>query len=261
MFDNQVSRNQWGQTNSRESATFSDMPLQDESALHWFIDDFDYYSGPVTATTTNGYTLSGTGATAALAALDGGAVNLIGATTGFIATYQRSQGNFQLAAGRRAWFSALLALDTLANSEQLLAGMYNVTTTPFTGGQITDGVWFSTATGTGEISINVAQNGTVTTVDTGQQIVAAKQATLKWYYTGGIYPQDPTNGKIVWEVSGAGVSAAARGSVNAPANFPKANLLVTPSVGIKATAATPTLTLDLWLGVEDRISPLATPVF
>lgn len=259
MFDNQVTRNQFGQTNARDTEIFSDLPLQDETKLHVFIEDYDYYSGPVTATTTNGYVLSGTGATAALAALDGSALNLIGATTGFIATYQRGVGSFQLATGFRTWFRALLAIDTLANSEQFLAGLYNITATPFTA--ITDGIWFSSTITTGEISINVAQNGTVTTVDTGQQIVAAAQADLKWYYTAGIYPTDPTGGKIVWEVSGAGVSAKARGSIAAPTSFPKAALLTTPSLGIKATAGTPTLTVDLLMALKERTNILATPAF
>ena len=71
MFDNQITRNQFGQTNARDTETFSDLPVQDESKLHIYIDDFDYYSGPVAVGTTNGYTLTGTGATVALAAFDG----------------------------------------------------------------------------------------------------------------------------------------------------------------------------------------------
>ncbi len=261
MFDNQVTRNQYGQTNARDSELFSDMYVQDFSKVHDFLEDFDYYNGPVTATTTNGYVLSGTGATAALAALDGSAVNFIGATTGFIATWQRGVGSYQLAAGLRTWFEAVLAIDTLSNSGQLLAGLYNITTAPFTAGQLTDGIWFSTATTTGEISINIAQNGTVTTVDTGVALVAAQQATMKWYWTAGVYPTDPTGGRIAWELSGAGVSAKARGVVAAPASFPKAATLVTPSVGVKGTAATPTLTVDLLMALKERVNPLATPAF
>lgn len=262
MLDNRVTRNQSGQTNARDSEFFSDLYVQDYSKLHDYLDDFDYYNGPVTATTTNGYVLSGTGATAAFVGLDGGAINLVAATTGFIATWQRGTGTFQLANGFRTWFRALLAIDTLANSGQILAGLYNITTTPFTAGQITDGIWFSTATGTGEISINAAQNGTVTTVDTGQQLVAAAQADLKWAWTAGVYPTDPAaNGRILWEISGAGVSAPARGSFAAPASFPKAATLVTPSVGIKGTAATPTLTLDLLMAIKERTNINATPAF
>lgn len=262
MLDNRTTRNQFGQTNARDTELFSDLPVQDFSKLHEYFDDFDYYNGPVTAATTNGFVLSGTGATVAFTGADGGAINIIGATTGFIATWQRGTGTFQLANGLRTWFRALLAIDTLSNSEQLLAGLYNITTAPFTAGQITDGIWFSTATTTGEISINAAQNGTVTTVDTGAAIVAASQADLKWAWTAGVYPSDPAaNGRILWEVSGAGVSANLRGSFAAPASFPKASTLVTPSVGIKATAATPTLTLDLLLAIKERTNINATPTF
>lgn len=261
MFDHRVTCLQNGMTNARDSELFSDFPLPDYSKVHDYLDDFDYYTGPVTATTTNGYTLSGTGATAALAGGDGGIVNIIGATTGFIATWQRATGNFQLAQGFRSWFEALLAIDTLANSEQILAGLYNITATPFTAGQITDGIWFSTATGTGEISFNVAQNSVVQTVDTGQQLVAAQQASLKWYWTAGIYGQNPPAGRAVWEISGPGVSAKARGEILVASAFPKAATLLTPSVGIKATAATPTLSLDLLMAVKERINPNATPAF
>src|SRR5947208_15063152 len=132
MFDNQVTRAQFGQTNARDTETFSDLPVQDESKLHIYLEDFDYYSGPVTATTTNGYVLSpaGGGATVALAAFDGAAINLIGATTAFIAALQRSQGSYRIAAGFRTWYETLAQLSTLANSTQLILGLTNVTTTP-----------------------------------------------------------------------------------------------------------------------------------
>lgn len=261
MFSNVVTRFPNGLVNASDTGIFGDMPLPDFSAMHYYEDDFDYYNGPVTATTTNGYTLSGTAGTAALAAFDGGAFNLIGATTGFLATWQRATGNFQLASGLPTWFRWIGQLNTLASSGQMIAGLMNITATPFTAGQITDGVWFSTAITTGEISINVAQNGTVTTVDTGVALVAAATASLSWYYTAGIFPQDPAGGKIVWECTGAGVSAPARGEVNAPANFPKAATLVTPTLGVKGTAGTPTLTTDFLLSVKARVNPLATPAF
>lgn len=259
MFDNRVTRFPYGLTNATDTGILGDMPLPDFSAVHYYEDDFDYYTGPVTATTTNGYTLSGTGGTAALAAFDGGAFNLIGATTGFIATWQRATGNFQLAAGFPTWFRWIGQLSTLASSAQLLAGLAVVGATPFT--SISDGVWFQTDVTTGEIKLNIAQNGTVTTVDTGVTIVAAATAVLSWFYTGGIYPTDPAGGKIVWEVSGAGVSAPARGSVASPASFPKAATLVTPTLGVKGTAGTPTLTTDFLLAVKARVNPNATPTF
>lgn len=265
MFDYSVTRNQYGQTNSRDTETFSDLPVQDESKLHIYIDDLDYYSGPVTAATTNGYTLSGTGATAAIAAVDNGVINIIGATTGFIATLQRSQGNFKIAAGLRTWFECLASLSTLASSAQLILGLTNVTATPFTA--ITDGVWFSSdASGNGVLSINVAVGSVVTTValvsptGAGVNVVAGATSfgTYKWYWDGGNYAAP--NGRIVWEVSGAGVSANSRGEVAAPANFPGTTLLA-PQIGVKATAGTPTLALDLVQVIKDRTNINSTPVF
>jgi hypothetical protein len=262
MFSNVVTRYGNGINNETDQGIFSDLPVLNFSKVHYYCDDFDYYNGPVTATTTNGYTLSGTGGTAAIAALDGGGFNLIGATTGFIATWQRSQGNFQLAAGFPTWFRWSGQMDALTNSEQMIAGLAVVGATPFT--SISDGIWFSTATGTGEISLNIAQNGTVTTVDTGVAIVAATPLTLSWYYTAGVYPQDPQSpspGKIVWEATGGVTGGKARGSVAAPANFPKAATLITPTLGIKATAGTPTLTTNLLMAVKMTTNPNATPLF
>lgn len=260
MFDNQVTRSQFGQTNARDTETFSDLPVQDESKLHIYIDDFDYYSGPVAVGTTNGYTLTGTGATAALAAFDGGAINLIAATTAFIAALQRTQGSFKIEAGFRLWYETLAQLSTLANASQLILGLTNVTTTPFTGGSITDGVWFSSdAAGAGALSINVAVGSVVTTTALGVNVVAAALGTYKWYWDGGVYPSAP-NGRIVWEASGPGVSANARGSIAAPANFPGATLLA-PQWAVKGTAATPTLLLDVTQVAKDRTNINATPVF
>lgn len=260
MFSNVVSRFPNGFNISTDQGILGDMQLPDFSVMHYYEDDFDYYNGPVTAATTNGYTLSGTGGTAAIAALDGGAFNLIGATTGFIATWQRSQGNFQLAAGFPTWFRWIGQIDALTS--QMIAGDAVVGATPFT--SISDGIWFSSAVTTGEISINIAQNGTVTTVDTGVALVAAAQATLSWFYTAGVYPSDPQSpspGKIVWEVKGPGVSANARGEVAAPASFPKAATLITPTLGVKAAAGTPTLTTDFLMSVKARVNPNATPIF
>jgi len=258
MFDNQVTRNQFGQTNARDTETFSDLPVQDESKLHIYIDDFDYYSGPVAAGTTNGYTLTGTGATVALASADGGAINLIAATTAFIAALQRSVASFSLVKGFRSWYEGLLQLSTLANSSQLIAGLTNITTTPFTA--ITDGVWFSSdAVGAGALSINVAVGSVLTTVALGVNVVAAALGTYKWYWDGGVYPTAP-NGRILWEVSGPGVTANARGAVAAPVNFPGATLLA-PQIGVKGTAATPTLLIDLFQVAKDRVNINATPAF
>lgn len=259
MFDNTVTRFPY-QTNARETEIFSDMPVQDYSKLHDYLDDFDYYTGPVAAGTTNGYTLTGTGATVTLPAGDGGLINIIGATTGFIAAWQRATANFKFETGKRIWFEALAQISTLANATQLIIGLTNTTTTPFTAGQLTDGVWLSSDTGgTGILSINVAVGSVVTTVATGVTLVAGSQFAFRFYWDAGVYAAAP-NGRIVWELVGAGVSGTVRGEVAAPANFPGATL-VSPQVAVKGTAGTPTIQLDLLAAVKDRVNINATPAF
>lgn len=257
MFDNQVSRNQFGQQNARDTELFSDMYIQDETKSHVYIEDWDYYNGPATATTGGGFTLSGTGATAALVAGDGGVLQLSALTTGFIATLQRTIADFSLQAGFRTWFRALVNLSALANSAQIIAGLTNVTATPFTA--ITDGAWFSSTVATGALSANVAVGSVVTTVALGTNLVAAALADLKFYWDGGIYASAP-NGRVVFEASGAGVSVAARVEIPAPASFPGATLLA-PQEGLKATAGSTTLNVDLIMTIKDRVNYLATPAF
>lgn len=260
MFDNTVTRNQFGQTNARDTETLSDLPVQDETKCHIYIDDFDYYSGPVTATTTNGYTLSGTGATVAPAAGDGGWINIIGATSAFFALLQRATSTFKLVVGLRTWFNTLLSLGTLANGGQILAGLVNFSATAFTAGQITDGMWFSSdAVGTGILSFNVAVGGVVTTVLCGTNLVAGSQVYLKCYWDGGLYASAPL-GRVVWEASGAGVTANVRGEIAAPVNFP-GTTLIAPLIGVKGTSATPTVTVDYINAMKDRTNINATPAF
>lgn len=260
MYDNTVTRLQYGLTNARETELFSDLPVQDYTKLHDYLDDFDYYTGPVAAGTTNGFTLTGTGATAAMVAGDGGVVNIIGATTAFIAAWQRATANFKTELGKRTWFEALALLSTLANSTQLLIGLTNITTTPFTAGQLTDGIWLSSDTGgTGILSVNVAVGSVVTTVVTGVTLVANTQFAFRFYWDAGVYAAAP-NGRIVWELTGAGVSAPVRGSIAAPANFPGATLM-SPLIAVKGTAGTPTIGLDLLTCVKDRANINATPTF
>ncbi len=254
MFDNIVTRLRNGLVNARDTETFSDLPVLDYSKLHDYLDDFDYYTGPVAVGTTNGYTLSGTGATAALAAGDGGLLNLIGATTGFTASLQRATGNFKTQLGYALWFESIVTLDALG--DRLLVGLTDITATPFAA--ITDGIYLDSAVTTGELSVNVAVGGVVTTVDTGVQVVAGSPLTFKAYWDGGLYAAP--NGRVVWEVSGAGASAAARGEIAAPANYPGAALLA-PIAGILGTAGTPTLSVDLLMAVKARINPNATPTF
>jgi hypothetical protein len=261
MFDVQVSRTQFGWNNTRDSELFSDQPVDDWTKNHNYFQDFDDYFGPVAPGTAGGFTLSGAGATVTQPNVDGGVISINAAAS--TPTSLQKQGHFSIKAGLRLFFRQLISVDNVLGL--VLAGLTNVTATPFTGGQLTDGVWFST-TNAGVLSINVAVGGVVTTVACGVSLVGGNFATLGFYWDGAIYASAP-NGRIVWECAPppfplvTGLTANARGSIPAPANFPGATLLAFLSGVSPSTAVARALQVDYWYGLKDRINALQTPPF
>lgn len=262
MFDNTVSRTASGWNNTRETELLSDQPVDDWTKNHNFFQDFDDYFGPVAPGTTGGYTLSGAGATITQPNVDGGVISINAAATPTPTSLQK-QGHFKIQSGLRVWHRQLLSVDNVLGL--VLAGMTNVTATPFTGGQLTDGCWFS-STNTGALSFNVAVGGVVTTVACGVSLVNGNFATLGFYWDGAVYPSAPS-GRVVWECAPppfpltSGLTAPARGEVLAPANFPGATLLAFLAGVSPSTAVARSLQVDYWYGLKDRVNYLQTPVF
>jgi hypothetical protein len=263
MFDIQISRYQFGGNNTRDSELFSDQPVDDWTKNHNFFQDFDDYFGPTAVGTASGYTLSSGGAgTVTQPNVDGGVISIN--TVASQPTSLQKQGHFKLQTGLRTFFRQLISVDNVLGL--VLAGLTNVTATPFTGGQLTDGVWFST-TNTGALSINVSTGGVVTTVACGVGLVGGGFATLGWYWDGALYAPHQPNGALVWEVAPppfgvtSGITGNARGVIASPANFPSATLLAFLSGVSASTAAARALQVDYWYGLKDRLNFAQTPAF
>lgn len=261
MFDNVVSRFGPGLNNTTglkggTNGIFSDLYVPDRiGKVHEYSQDFDQYIAGDWTQTLNG-------GSAALVAGDGGLLALTSAVS-VIASIQKLPAAFQLAKGFRAWGLVTTQLDSLLGST--IFGLLNATTTPFTGASQTDGIYFTSAVTTGEISVNVAVGGVISTVDTGAAIVVGSPFTAAFYYDGGVYAAAP-NGRIVWQISGAGVSANVRGEILVPASgtiaaFPGA-VNITPTLGVSAsTAVARVLTTDRIYAAKDRENINATPIF
>jgi hypothetical protein len=262
MFDNQVSRLQFGTNNTRDSELFSDQPVDDWTKNHNYFQDFDDYFGPTAPGAAGGFTLSGAGATVTQPNVDGGIISINAAAS--TPTSLQKQGHFSIKTGLRLFFRQLVSVDSVLGL--VLAGLTNVTATPFTGGQLTDGVWFS-STAAGVLSINVAVGGVVTTVGCGVSLIGSNFATLGWYWDGGLYAPHSPNGAIVWECGPppsplvSGLTANARGSIAAPVNFPGAALLAFLSGVSPSTAVARALQVDYWYGLKDRTNFTQTPAF
>ena len=255
MFDNGVTQLYPGLNNLRDTQMWSDIPIPDWNVVHDRTEDFDAYeSGDWTVTKV------GTG-TVALTAGDGGILQLV-TTAGASDSdaVQDTPAAWQLASGFRAWGLFRFSVESVL--PKFLLGLYNVTTTPWTGGQITDGIWLSTS-GTSAISVNIAVGGVTTTQSTGLPTISStglsNQIVFSWYYDGGIYTV--AGGRVVYELTGAALSGNYRGEFSAVANFPGSTLL-TPSFGLQnTTAVARTLNVDTVRLTKDRVNPLATPVF
>jgi hypothetical protein len=260
MFDNAVSRfgpglNNVVGGNGSTNGILSDLYVPDRiGKVHEYANDFDSYNA-------TDWTVTGAG-TAALVAGDGGLLNITSAVSAF-QSIQDNPAAYQLAKGFRAWFQSRVALDSLLGN--IIAGILNVTATPFTGASQTDGAYFLSAVTTGALSFNVAVGGVIASVATGVSLVAASQAVLSWYYDGGVYAAAPL-GRVVWEASGAGVTANARGEIAIPASgtisaFPGA-VNIASVLGVNAsTAVARVLTVDSLYTAKDRTNILVTPAF
>lgn len=263
MFDNAVTRNFPGQVNHRDTALMSDLYVQDRiSRIHEFVQDFDDYTGPATTagSPAGGYTLAGAGGTAALTAGDGGLLLLSAAASTF-ASLQKTPADYVLAKTFRTWFQCRVVLDSIVGN--IITGLLNATATPFTGASQTDGAYFLSVVTTGALTFNIAVGGVITSVNCGVSLVAGSQAHLQWYYDGAIYAAGQPNGRVVWEVSGPGVTAPARGEIfiAAASTFPGATGVV-PTIGVNApTAVIRTATVDLLWAGKDRTNPNASPIF
>ena len=256
MFDNKITRHGsntggGGVNSDRVNGIFSDLGVPNPWNYHIYTNDFDTFAaGDWTVTKV------GTG-TAALGLTSGGGLLLTNTTgTSDAISMQLVDASFQLASGFRCWGKVIAqASSSLTN---LVIGLGNTTTTPEAG--FTDGIWLSTAATTA-LQMNIqANSGTVQTLAATPTLVTAKPFTFAWYYDGACY-SGPQYGRVVFEVSGPGVSAPWRGSIACGSTFPFTTLLA-PQIAVQnTTALASVLSIDFVGVVLDRTNVNATPVF
>jgi len=248
MFDTRVTRNQFGMTNQRETSLLSDLPVLTRGTLHEYPQDFDQF-------VPNDWTTLGTGSVALVAGFRGSLAITTAATIGGVSGVQKAPAGWTIANGLRNWLAFISNLDS--NLGSTIFGLVNATTTPFTGGSITDGAWVTTVAGVS--TLNVAAGGVVTSQAFPGVLTANKFATLQMYWDGGLYGVSP--GRFIAEMSGDADPTPSRVEAVLPAGFPSAANL-SPILAVQATtAAARTLGVDLLYSAQDRLPPFATPAF
>jgi hypothetical protein len=265
LFDSRVTRfgnytGGGGVNADHDTGIFSDMTVPFPNEYHSYLNDFDTFaSGDWTTTKV------GTG-TVALTPAQFGALLLTNTTgTSDSIAMQLTNASFQLAAGLRCWGQIIATVSgSLTN---LILGLIDETTTPYSA--ITDGIWLSTAATTA-ITVNiVANSGTSQTLTstTGPTpaLVAGSPFKFTWYYDGAVYSAGgqtgPQYGRVVFELSGAGVASNWRGEIACGSTFPFTTLL-SPTIAMQnTTALANTLKVDKVFVAEDRSSILGTQSF
>jgi hypothetical protein len=148
---------------------------------HQFADDFDNALGA-----TGLYTITAAGGSVVHTPGDGGlALFTTGAVSTNFAEIQLPAASFTAPqgalAGKKMFYIVRLALSDITNSA-LIAGMCATTVTPFAA--ISDGIWFSKASGTTQLVINVAAASSVKSFNVATNTYSLVNATnidLAWY--------------------------------------------------------------------------------
>lgn len=266
-------RNPSGFTPQPPYGPWADCGAGDDFFYQTDVDDFNSFATAAwTATENNAGTI-------ALTAGGGGQLLFTTGTTGTnYASIQRAAANILCpqgtSAGKKLFFGARLQLASLNSG--FIAGLVNSTTTPFTAGQITDGIWFSKAAGaiaSNALMINVSAASTNLATALAFLPVAATEFDVAFYVD--------RNGNVQYSIgaqlfgwipqSGTGASVTEPNPVPAlpvlcptgklysgnPASsgytasgFTLPSVLLTPTAGvITSTTAAQTMTLN-FIGVK-----------
>lgn len=270
-------RNQAGATTDLPFGPLADSGFGNPFFYHQFADDFDNAlgaNGLWTSSVNNGGTTAQTPGDGGLALFTTGAV-----ATNF-AAIQLPAADFTLpqgvTVGKRLFFLTRLLTSDVVNSA-IIAGLVNTTGTIFTGGSITDGVYFLKTSGAATLSIVTASAGTLTTwaiPASAYTLVNATSIDLAFYvdfysnlnvFVGsqlvGYIPQSgtgaastvsgvsvlPVVGRVL-RITGVNNTTDPASPTGAPWTVSAVNL--NPTLGISTTAAAAkTLTVD-FIGVQ-----------
>lgn len=228
---------------------------------HQFADDFDNQLGVAGL-----YTISAGGAgSVAHTPGDGGLAlfTTAGASGNFesiqlpAASFTAPQGAL---AGKKMFYVVRLQLSDITNSA-FIAGMCNTSTTPFAG--LTDGVWFSKASATTQLVINVAAASSIKSFNiatNSYSLVNATNIDLAWYIDKYGNVQYSVGSQLVGWLPQSGTSAvSASGVPLLPVQCPTGKLYSgNQPTTIGSGYTLPTVNLNITLGVQTGAAAVKT---
>lgn len=245
-----------GATTDWPYGPLADCGYGNSAYYHQVFDDFDQSLGA-----TGLYTITAAGGSVALTAGDGGlALFTTGAVANNFAELQLPVADFTVPqgalAGKKLFYLARLQLSDVVNS-QVIAGLCNVTATPFTA--VADGVYFQKNNAAATLSIITVVGGTAVTTALPASSYNLVNATnidlafyIDWYGNVNVFTSPNMVGFV--PQSGSGASLPTRGRVLQLATpaLTTANLSPTLAISNGGAAAAKTMTVDFHLTAKER---------
>jgi hypothetical protein len=210
-----------GITNAVLASQLSSFNAMDPTVNHTYFNDFDTFEAGDWTSTATGSPTNG------VIAGDGGLLSLINtASNGDLNSLQLKAATFALVAGNKWWFKARFDISNATNAAIIL-GLIQTTATPLT---VTDGVYFSKAAASTQLTAKVAKSSTISTLNVAT-LANTTYLNVGMHYDGG------SSGNIVVYLNNVQIG------VIPVTNMPTANLNLTLAVS-NGTAAANTLNVD-----------------
>lgn len=164
-----------GVTTAKKIEPFGEFILPDESKVHKFFEDFDYYRAADWTVTETGV------ATQALTDEDGGALLITNAAADNDRSFQQKVGeSFLFEPGKRLWFDCRFQTND-ATLALILIGLQITDTTPES---VTDGVFFVITDASTDINFVVEKDSVATTTAQVGTLVDDTYSRLSFFYDG-----------------------------------------------------------------------------
>lgn len=164
-----------GLATRKSTDPFGSYTHPDQTDEHRFIDDFNVFTAANWTTTVVGTS------TPALVAGDGGLLGITTSTANNDSTFlQKLPESYSFEAGKPAWFGCRFKVSALTSV--VVFGLQVTDTTPE---DVTDGIYFLSATGTGALTGIVRKNATTGSASIAAgALVADTYTELAWYWDG-----------------------------------------------------------------------------
>jgi len=249
-------RGQAGFTTDWPYGPLADCGFGNPFFYHMFADDFDYALG-----VSGLYTVSAGGAgTVAHSAGDGGlALFTTAGASGNYESIQLPAADFTLPqgtlAGKKLFYITRLQLSDVTNSA-FIAGLTNITTTPFTA--IADGIYFTKASGGTVLNIVSVVSSTAVTTAVPTSAYTLTNAVnidlgfyVDWYGNLNVFCSPSMVGYV--PQSGTGATLPTRGRVLQVTGLTLTTANLSPTLGVQTgAAAVKTMTVDFHAAMKER---------